>query len=54
LGQELPGVFSREEALGVLAKVLRFMMDNYAHGRNLGTILEKIGEGRLRRDGIVS
>lgn len=53
LGQELPGVFSREEALGVLENVLRFTMDNYAHGRNLGTIVEKIGEGMQQRDGFV-
>jgi dissimilatory sulfite reductase (desulfoviridin) alpha/beta subunit len=53
LGQELPGVFSREEALGVLANVLRFTMENYAHGRNAGTIVEKIGEDTLQRDGFV-
>ena len=43
LGQELSGVFSRKEALDVLANTLRFVMDNYTHGRNLGTILENIG-----------
>jgi hypothetical protein len=26
-----------------LSKSLQFVMDNYAHGRNLGTIMEKVG-----------
>ena len=43
LGRELSGVFSPEEALGVLSKSLQFVMDNYAHGRNLGTIMENVG-----------
>ncbi|WP_462323913.1 4Fe-4S dicluster-binding protein [Desulfoplanes sp.] len=41
LGQEMSGVFSREEALQILAKTVRFVMENYSHGRNLGTIMEK-------------
>ncbi len=44
LGRELSGVFSSEEALGVLSEALNFVMENYAHGRNLGTIMAAVGD----------
>ena len=44
LGRELPGIFPPDEALRVLAAALRFVMENYAQGRNLGTIMEKTGD----------
>jgi dissimilatory sulfite reductase (desulfoviridin) alpha/beta subunit len=49
LGQELSGVFSRLEAQQILENTLRFVMDNYTHGRNLGTILEKVGGRGVER-----
>jgi dissimilatory sulfite reductase (desulfoviridin) alpha/beta subunit len=44
LGRELPGVFAPEEALDVLTRALEFVMENYSHGRNLGTIMEAVGD----------
>ena len=44
LGRELAGVFAPEEALDVLAKALEFMMEHYRYGRNLGTIIEVVGD----------
>ena len=49
LGQELSGVFSRKEALQILANTVGFVMDNYVHGRNLGTIMEKVGGRTVER-----
>lgn len=50
LGTELPGVYTSDEALAIIAKALRLWMDNYNEYKRFGWFMDRIGYEKLLED----
>lgn len=50
LGTELPGVYTSDEALGIIANGLRIWMDNYEERKRFGWVMDRIGYEKLLED----
>ncbi|WP_320169171.1 4Fe-4S binding protein [Maridesulfovibrio sp.] len=47
LGTELPGVYTSDEALAIIAKALNLWMENYEDGERFGRIMDRLGYEKL-------
>lgn len=50
LGTELPGVYTSEEVLVILAKALKLWMKNYEEHKRFGWVMDRIGYEKLFED----
>lgn len=50
LGAELPGVYTSDEVLLLIDKVLKLYMEKYEYGKRFGLIFDKIGYEPLLKD----
>jgi anaerobic sulfite reductase subunit C len=49
LAEEIPGIFSKDDALRVVEKCLDLYQERSVHGERLGEILERMGKRQLER-----